>query len=239
MQHAILICGYGPGISQAVARRFGKAGHAVALIARNAARLAAAVEELSAEGIQARAFPADLGDVQSIDALLADVRAALGPIGILHWNAFLDVQGDLLSVPLSDLSKGFELRVVAYIAAVQACLADLQAQRGSVLATSGILALEDARIDAFATDYAALAIAVAAQHKATGILAHSLAPRGVHVAEIVVNGFVAGTPGAAGKRGALDPADIAQRFWELHTARQAHSVVFGGSRPVPEVVGHD
>ncbi|CDH26174.1 hypothetical protein [Xenorhabdus bovienii] len=31
MKHTILICGYGPGISHAVARRFGKAGHPVAL----------------------------------------------------------------------------------------------------------------------------------------------------------------------------------------------------------------
>lgn len=206
VKHTILICGYGPGISQAVARRFGQAGHPVAAVARNAQRLAAAIAELTGEGIQARAFPADLGDVEAVRRVVADARAGSGPIGILHWNGFLDVEGDLLSVSLADLNRSFEVRVAGYIAAVQASLADLEAHRGSVLATSGIMALDDPRIDAFATGYGALAIGVAAQHKATGILAHTLAPRGVHVGEVIVNGFVAGTPGADGKRGTLAPA---------------------------------
>lgn len=236
MKHTILICGYGPGISQAIARRFGKAGHPVALVARNAKRLIKAAEELSEEGIQAHAFPADLSDFEGVERVVADVRAVLGSIGILHWNAFLDVQGNLLSVPLSDLSKSFEIRVASYIAAVQASLADLEANKGSVLATSGIMALDEPRIDAFAADYAALAIGVAAQHKATGILAHTLAPRDVHVGEVIVNGFVEGTPGGAGKSGTVAPADIAEQFWELHTARQAHSVIFGGAVPVSETV---
>src|SRR5690606_12027547 len=127
------------------------------------------------------------------ERVIADVRAVLGPIGILHWNAFLDIEGNLLSAPLSDLSKSFEIRVASYIAAVQASLVDLEANKGSVLVTSGIMALDEPRIDSFATDYAALAIGVAAQHKATGILAHTLAPRDVHVGEVIVNGFVEGT----------------------------------------------
>lgn len=227
MKPSILICGYGPGISQAVARRFGKAGHPVALVARHAPRLAASVAELASEGIQAQAFPADLGDVATVQRVVAEARSQSGPIGILHWNAFVDVEGDLLALPLADLSRSFELRVTSYLAAVRASLADLQTHRGTVLATSGIMALDDPRIDAFATGYGALAISVAAQHKATGILAQTLAPRGIHVGEVIVNGFVAGTPGAEGMQDTVAPADVAERFWELHTARQAHSVFCG------------
>ncbi len=46
MTRTILVCGHGPGISDAVARRFGREGFAVALVARNAERLAAAVASL-------------------------------------------------------------------------------------------------------------------------------------------------------------------------------------------------
>lgn len=88
MKRTILICGYGPGISHSVARRFGKAGHPVALIARNAQRLASAVKELMAEGIQARAFPANLSDIEEVKRIVTVARSTLGPIGILHWNAF-------------------------------------------------------------------------------------------------------------------------------------------------------
>ncbi len=227
MKHTILICGYGTGISQAVARLFGTAGHPVAVIARNAGRLAAAVAELNNEGISAQGFPADLGDVEAVRRVVAEVRAVSGPIGVLHWNAFVDVEGDLISMPLHDLTNSLNLRVNGYIAAVQASLADLEATNGTVLATSGIMALDDPQIDAFATGFGALAIGVAAQHKATGILAHTLAQRGVHVGEVIVDGFVEGTPGGKGKEGTVAPADVAERFWELHTSRQSHSVICG------------
>ncbi|WP_338883563.1 MULTISPECIES: hypothetical protein [Xenorhabdus] len=39
MKHTILICGYSLGISRTVTRRFGKAGHPVVIIARNAQHL--------------------------------------------------------------------------------------------------------------------------------------------------------------------------------------------------------
>lgn len=71
---------------------------------------------------------------------------------------------------------------------------------------------------------------VAAQRKAT----HTLAPRDIHVGEVVVNGFVEGTPGGIGKSDTVAPADIAEQFWELHAARQMHSVMVGGAVPVSE-----
>ncbi|MBE1237966.1 SDR family NAD(P)-dependent oxidoreductase [Phaeovibrio sulfidiphilus] len=227
MAQTILVCGAGPGVSRAVARRFGRAGHPVALVARNPQRLEGAVEELSGEGLQVRAFPADLADITSLGRVVEDVRAALGPIGILHWNAFLDVEGGLLEAPLSDLTGSFELRVTAYIAAVRACLPDLEASRGAVLATCGIMLLDDPRVDAFAIGYGALAIGVAAQHKATGILAQTLAPRGVYVGEVIVNGFIEGTPGGVGKSPTVAPAAIAEAFRELYEARREHSVIIG------------
>ena len=228
MAPPFIVFGHGPGISDAVARRFGRAGHPKAIVARNAARLQQAAPALQADRIQAQAFAADLSDPA---AVVPTIRAALGPIGALHWNAFPDVDGDLLSVTPDELNQTFAVRVTGYIAAVQACLPDLEANHGTVLATSGVMALDDARINAFASAFGALAIGVAAQRKATALLAHTLAPRGVHVAEVIVNGFVQGTPGGADRPGALAPADIAEAFWRLHETRDTHSTMFGGVVP--------
>ncbi|KEY60057.1 SDR family NAD(P)-dependent oxidoreductase [Serratia sp. DD3] len=238
MKNTIVICGYGPGISQAVARRFGKAGHPVALIARNVQRLTEAVTELNAEGIQVQAFPADLSDVKAIRHVFTNVHGMMGPIGILHWNVFLDIEGDLLSTPPDDLSKSFDLRVVGYITAVQESKNDLMASKGTVLVTSGVMALDDPQINAFAVDYAAIAIGVAAQRKTTHILAHTFAPHGIHVGEVIVNGFVEGTPGAIGKSDTVAPTDVADQFWELHTTRQVHSVIVGKAVPIEEAGIH-
>lgn len=229
MKHPIVICGYGPGISQAVARRFGAAGYPVAIIARNADRLAAGAEALRKDGIEAQAFPADLTDGDELANVLAEIRASFGTVGILHWNAFLPVNGDLLSNRVEELRQSLELRLVSFIAAVQAVFDDLKASRGTILATSGVTALDRPEINAFAVDYAVMAITVAAQHKALGILAPTLAPHGVHVAEVIVNGFVKGTEGvgAFDQQGTIDPKDVADCFWDLFESRSQNSRVFG------------
>jgi NAD(P)-dependent dehydrogenase (short-subunit alcohol dehydrogenase family) len=51
MSKTILIAGYGPGISDAVARKFGAEGFAVALAARNEARLTAGARALEGLGV--------------------------------------------------------------------------------------------------------------------------------------------------------------------------------------------
>src|SRR4051794_14409505 len=95
MKPTIIVCGHGPGISNAVAHRFGREGLAVALVARNAARVTAAAEALTGAGITAKGFAADLGDPEAVRALIGDVRAALGPVAVLHWNVYTGGTGDL------------------------------------------------------------------------------------------------------------------------------------------------
>ena len=86
MTKTILVCGYGPGISNAVAERFGVEGFSVALVARSADRLAAGVKALEAKGIRAAGFPTDLSDPASVRALVSNVRETLGPITVLEWS---------------------------------------------------------------------------------------------------------------------------------------------------------
>jgi NAD(P)-dependent dehydrogenase (short-subunit alcohol dehydrogenase family) len=88
MKKTILICGHGPGISDAVARKFGADGFAVALAARSADKLDAAVKALGAKGITAAAFPTDLGNPQAVKQLVSSVHAKLGPLNVLHWNVY-------------------------------------------------------------------------------------------------------------------------------------------------------
>ena len=229
MKHTVLICGYGPAIGHAMAQRFGKEGHAVALVARSAQRLNDSVAALQAEGIRAQAFVADLSDVAAVQRTVADVRAALGTIGVLHWNAFIDVEGDLLTMLPNVLGQSLAVRVTGYVAAVQAALDDLQAVQGAVLATGGVMAFYDPEIDAFAKDFGVLAVSVAAQHKATGLLMQSLAPRGVYVGEVVVNGFVKKSACSEHQVASVAPEDVADQFWQLNATRKTHSLVLGAN----------
>ncbi len=228
MNKTLLVCGHGPGISDAVARRFGKEGWKIAIVARNAERLAKAAAALVEAGIDAKAFPCELGDAASVKKLVSEVSAALGPVTSVHWNVYGGGGGDLLTASPEELRAGFDVNVGGLIAAVQAALPSLEAAKGSVLVTGGGFAFYDPQVDAMATAYGAagLAIGKAAQHKTTGLLRERLAKHGVFVGEVVVLGMVKGTAFDGGQA-TLEAADIAAKFWELEQQRSESSVRFG------------
>ena len=206
----IIICGHGPGISDAVARRFGKAGHPVALVARNADRLAEAARGLDADGIQAAAFPCDLTDPDAVQKLIGAVRDRLGPIGIVHWNAYTAGAGDLATAPPGELRPVLDCAVTGLVAAVQTALPDLKAQRGAVLVTGGLLGNSDPALDEMAVSWRSMGLAIskAAQRKTVALLHHRLAADGIYVGEVVVAAIVKGTAFDRGNA-TLDPAIVA------------------------------
>jgi NADP-dependent 3-hydroxy acid dehydrogenase YdfG len=221
MAKTILVCGYGPGISSAVARRFGREKYAVALVGRTAERLAAGVAALEKVGVVAKAFPCDLSDPDAVRKLVAGARATLGPIAILHWNAYGHGAGDLTTAKTSELRGVLDVGVHGLVAAVQESLPDLKREKGSVLVTGGGFAYYDSAIDAAAVQYGAmgLAVAKAAQHKLVGLLHHKLRGEGVYVGEVTVLGMVKGTAFDSGQA-TLEPDAIAEKFWDIQTRRE-------------------
>lgn len=224
MKKNIIICRYGPAIAHAVALRFGREGYHVALIARDAQRLKQGISRLEAQGIHAQSFTADLGDVEQVKRAIAEIRTSLGTVSVLFWNAFADIEGNLLSTSVADLQQGLSVRVIGYITAVQEVVHDLQQNQGAVLATSGAMAICTPEADSFSCDFSAAAIAAAAQHKTTGMLVHTLTPLGVYVGEVVVNGFVIGSRGTEGYVTTINPTDVAEKYWQLNQQRLLHSV---------------
>src|SRR5687768_15629932 len=125
MKKSIIVCGHGPGISDSVARKFGKEGYSVALVARSADKLTAAAAELGKAGIEAKAFPCDLANPDGVRSLVREVRAALGPVGVLHWNAYQMGAGDLTTASTAELRSVLDVGVHGLIAGLQEALPDL------------------------------------------------------------------------------------------------------------------
>ena len=220
MAKTIVVCGFGPGISAAVAEKFGEQGYAVALVARNVERLSAGVKALEARGVQAAAFTADLGSASAIQALIPEVRAKLGPIAVLHWNAYSLSAGDVLTADAAALQSVFDVAITGLVTAVQASLSDLKAAKGAILVTNGGLLFDDPAINEMATKFnlMGLSMANAAKHKLVSMLAAKLKGDGVYVGEVIVSGTVKGTAFDTGG-GTLEAATVAQKFWNLFTAR--------------------
>jgi NAD(P)-dependent dehydrogenase (short-subunit alcohol dehydrogenase family) len=186
MPKTIVVCGYGPGISSAVAERFGREGFRVALVGRNVQRLAAGVASLEGRGVSAAAFPADLSDDAQVRGMVAAVRSKLGPIAVLHWNAYASGAGDLLEADAPAIREIFELPVTALLVALQATLPDLAMwTEAALLVTNGGFGLDDPSVDARAVAFGAMGLAVAnaAKHKLVGVLHQKLKPMNVYVGE--------------------------------------------------------
>jgi len=227
MKRTILVCGHGPGISHAVAKKFGAEGFAVALVARSADKLASATADLEAAGVSAKAFPCDLADTDAVRAVVRHASTALGPIHVIHYNAYSGGAGDLTTAPIDELRKTLDVSLHGMLAATQEALPDLKASKGALLVTGGGLAFYDPKVDAMAVSWGAmgLAVAKAAQHKAVGLLHAKLAPDGVYVGEVVVLGMVKGTAFDHGNA-TLEPSAIADRFFALFQARTEPTVNF-------------
>jgi len=222
MADTIVICGYGPAISDATARRFARAGFDVALVARSAEKVERAAQELSGSGVRARGFVCNLGDPAAVRALIGEVRASFGPITVLHWNAAAHGAGDLTTSDVGELRETFDVAVTGLVSAVQAALPDLRAASGraAVLVTGGGYAFYDPAMDSMAAKFGGmgLSVAKAAQHKLVGTLHAKLQPEGIFVGAVTVMGIVKGSAYDRG-RGTIDASDVAERFFSQYLER--------------------
>jgi NAD(P)-dependent dehydrogenase (short-subunit alcohol dehydrogenase family) len=222
MSKSTVIVGFGPGISTAVAGKFGAEGFSVALVARSPERLDAGVKALKAKGVKAAAFAADAGEPAATRAAIGKARAEFGPITVILWNVYSggDV-GDLIATDPVAVGGVFDVAVVGLLAAVQEALPDLKSTKdGAVLVTNGAFGETTPMMDALATNLRTVGVALAnaAKYKLVGLLSQRLAADGVYVGEVMVAGAVKGTPFASGGQG-IEASAIADKFWELYRAR--------------------
>jgi NAD(P)-dependent dehydrogenase (short-subunit alcohol dehydrogenase family) len=221
MSKTIVVCGYGPGISAAVAKRFGREKFRVALVARNEERLAAGAAALEADGVRATACAADLSRETEVERAIESVRAKLGPLTVVHWNAYATGAGDLLAADAAAARALFDVPVVGLLAAVKAALPDLErAKDGALLVTNGGFGLNDPAMDELAVKFGAMGLGVAnaAKRKLVGLLAQKLRPRGVYVGEVMVLGSVKGSAWDNGTA-TLEAVTVADAFYDLYAAR--------------------
>jgi NAD(P)-dependent dehydrogenase (short-subunit alcohol dehydrogenase family) len=217
-----LISGVGPGTGAALARRFAAGGYTVAMLARDAPRLAALERQIAG----ARGFACDVADEAQVDAALAGVRARLGEPAVLIHNAVGGAFGNFLDIDPRLLEHNFQVNVMGLLyLARRLAPAMIAAARGAIIATGNTSALRGK------ADFAGFAPTKAAQRILAESMARQLGPQGVHVAYVVIDAVIdlAWTRQMMRQRLGGDapddffvkPAAIAEEIW--HVAHQDRS----------------
>jgi NADP-dependent 3-hydroxy acid dehydrogenase YdfG len=203
----IAIVGAGPGLGAAVARRFGKEGHSVALISRDQSKLDALAKELGAGGVTARGYAADVREPGALEEALARAAAELGPITTLQYSPLpsRDYLKPVLELTPELALEALQFSALGLIHAVRAVLPGMrQAGEGSVILINGGTSVQ-AR-----AGFAGTSVAFPAESAYGEMLHDALEDEGIRVAQLVIPGAI---PRLQLPNG-ID--DVADRVWELH-----------------------
>lgn len=206
MADVLVVVAAGPGLGRAVALRFAREGALVGLVARSADRVGGLAAEVQQAGApQVSVAEADVGDEEALRTALRRLAAELGPATVLVFNGSAYVEGSGLSLATTQLRLALDVGVVAAMVATQEVAPAMRAAgRGTVLLTGSVAA------DRASTGATAVGVAKAALRNLAMSLHQELAPDGVRVVTVTINGVLQGPK-------ALDVEEIAERYWRLHT----------------------
>ncbi|WP_165062915.1 SDR family oxidoreductase [Adlercreutzia sp. ZJ154] len=213
MSKKVVVIGAGPGLGNAVARKFGKEGYEVALVSRNQGNLDAYKKEFEEQGIVTTVYVADVSDIPELDKTIEDIQADHGDPDVIIYNVGItSVDEDPLTA--EDVKLHFAADVVgAYETIQKFSTPGFAERRGSIILTGGILA------ESPYPGYVALSMDKAALRNLALEKNQELADSGIFVGTVMVCGTIGGNEH-------FDPDNIAESYWKLNETRNAFEVKF-------------
>ncbi|WP_433446485.1 SDR family NAD(P)-dependent oxidoreductase [Streptomyces sp. CA-142005] len=230
MPQVVAIFGAGSGLGTALARRFGKEGFRVALVARRAERLQAMAEELASEGIEAVAFPADLSDPANARPVVEAIREHFGRIDVVSYQP---LPGGTAFIPATELDAArlaplVNLFLLTPVEIAHAVLPEMTERGdGGFIVTGGFTAADpQPHISGIGPAMSAIRnfvyslngeVAGAGVYAGVSTLA-ALIKDSESYAAMSPEDLATVTGGVTGLH-VLDPDELAETYWQLYTKR--------------------
>jgi NAD(P)-dependent dehydrogenase (short-subunit alcohol dehydrogenase family) len=134
----VVITGAGGGLGAALARRFARAGDAVALLDLDAAAVAAGTAALEAQGARTLALRCDVTSQQECSEAMGEVIRSWGGIDLLIANAGITHVGLVRDTEVAVLRRVMEVNFFGAVHCTRAALPSLLERRGRVAAISSV-----------------------------------------------------------------------------------------------------
>jgi NAD(P)-dependent dehydrogenase (short-subunit alcohol dehydrogenase family) len=175
------VVGIGPGNGAALSRRFAAAGYAVGLMSRQSDLAETLAKELG----DARAYACDVGDAASVAAAFDRVRADLGDVDVLVFNAGSGSWGTVEEITPDAFEAAWRVNALGLLLTSQQVIPAMKRKGAGGIVVIGATASRRGmpRTTAFAP-------AKAAQRSLAEAMARHLWPAGIHVALIIIDGVI-------------------------------------------------
>jgi short-subunit dehydrogenase len=239
MPQSIVVFGAGPGLGQAVARRYARAGYTVVLVARRRERLEALAADLASTGATAHVITADLSDTGAVPRLAGQIRGVAGDPGAFYYGVSAGGFIPALDLTPERARSLMPLAVYTLLALVQEFLpAMLERGDGAILSAQGASAVRGM------PDIAG-GFALAAQRNYLQSLHAAMAGKGIYVGGLYIGAAIRHTPFHAGREAAraagtpvpdmpeADPDHLADLLWTMHSSKRQPEATYPESLSGP------
>jgi short-subunit dehydrogenase len=223
------VFGAGPGLGQAVARRYAQEGYEIVLVGRRRQPLDALARALIAEGANAYAISGELSDTGAVPALAERIRAAVGGLDAIYYaptpeDGFVSAEG----LTPQRAQSFMPLVFYSLIALVQQFLPHMVEQ-----GDGAILTAQGASTVCGLPNMSGPGPAQAAQRNYLQSLHAEVAGKGVYVGMLYIGAIIENSafhtyieqsktanPVTGRDWGpAVNPAHLAQMLWNMHQAK--------------------
>lgn len=203
----IVVVGAGQGLGNHVAKKFGKEGFCVVLMARNEQSLKEYEQKFVAEGIETYTYAVDATNPESLMQALHWTESEFGAPDVLIYNVGITVADDPATMDSAELMRHYQVDVASAYACVRKVVTDEFAKKnGTIILTGGGLATHPT------AGFIPLSLDKAALRTLAYILHDELKPQGIFVGTVTVCGSI-------GIDTYFAPAQIAEAYWQMYNER--------------------
>jgi len=217
-----VIVGVGPGLGAALCRRFAREGMNIAVAARDAAKTEKIVAEVNAlGGGTARGFSVDTTDEAAVGKLFDDVSGDWGVPDVAIYNAGAFMKASILDATAEDFKRCWEANCYGGFLVGRAAATRMAPRGSGSILFTGATASKRGSAQFFNLSVGKFGLLALAQ-----AMARELGPQGIHVAHVIIDGQI--NAGRHLKLAAerppealLEPDDIAETYWQIHTQKRS------------------
>jgi short-subunit dehydrogenase len=235
MSASIAVFGAGPGLGQAIARRYAREGYTVVLVARRQEPLDLLAKDLTSAGATAHVITADLSHTAAVSQLAEQIRTTVGHLDAVYYAPTPD-RGFVPAANLTPQQAQDFMPLIFYtlVALVQELLPPMLAQGdGAILTAQGASTVQGL------PHLSSPGPAQAAQRNYLQSLHAEVAEQGVYVGMLYIGAIIEHSAFHAGMEAAraagaplrnwgptVHPAQLADLLWTMHRTRGQPEAIY-------------